>query len=198
MGRLNWETEILPRLRKNPFAATGVSLFFLFLLLAGIGSFFLIRAYEASYALLQAKERSLQVIWEEMAHRLPPAHRPFLRSETKAGIKKLLLQLPTQQEMPGLLERITKIGVASKLSFESFTPMPLVEHPFYIELPISLEVVGRYQPLVRFLKKMAAMPRLITLHDFVIEGVSIDRENQYSREILAMKMTIKLYRYRAS
>ena len=198
MERLNWDVQVLQRIRKGSVAAKFAVLFFFFLLLAGIGCFFLLQGYEASYAFLRAKERSLQVARQEMAHHLSPARRPFLQGETEANIKKLLLQLPTEQEMAGLLERVSKIGVASKLSFESFTPMPLVQHPIYIELPISLEVVGRYQQLVLFLKNIAAMPRLVTLHDFAIEGVSIDKENRYSREILAMKMTIKLYRYRAS
>ena len=116
----------------------------------------------------------------------------------------MLKQLPTQNEMPGLLEDISKTGIASGLVFELFAPLPEVLHDFYIELPIKTVMVGNYHQFAIFLSRVAQMSRIVTLHDFTIERWASDNgkpkdtldHQDTSGDQLRMEMTIKIYRYR--
>lgn len=110
---------------------------------------------------------------------------------------RILTQLPEKNEMPGLLEKISKTGVASGLRFELFAPQPEVAHDFYIELPIKISVVGTYFQLAMFISRVAEMTRIVTLHDFSIEGESSKDHKVVSGDELVMNITAKIYRYRA-
>lgn len=98
--------------------------------------------------------------------------------------------------MPGLLEEISKTGVASGLRFDLFAPQPEVVHDFYVELPIKIAVVGTYFQLAMFISRVAQMNRIVTLHDFTIEGVSSKDQKAVSGDELVMNITAKIYRYR--
>ncbi|MFC3908429.1 type 4a pilus biogenesis protein PilO [Legionella dresdenensis] len=114
----------------------------------------------------------------------------------------MLKQLPAQNEMPGLLEDISKTGVASGLTFERFAPEPEVKHDFYIELPIKIAVIGNYHELAVFLSRIAEMSRIVTLHDFDIKPVDAEKQQvkpakPAGGDQLKMEITAKIYRYRA-
>lgn len=110
----------------------------------------------------------------------------------------LLRQLPSKTEVPGLLEDITQIGVSSGLEFKLFDPKDEVKHDFYAELPVRITVTGDYHQLAHFVSRIAAMDRIVTLHDFNIEKEKNNKaENDalIKRELLQMDMTAKTYRY---
>lgn len=98
--------------------------------------------------------------------------------------------------MPGLLEDISKTGVASGLKFELFAPQPEVVHEFYVERPIKISVVGTYFQLAMFISRVAEMSRIVTLHDFSIAGLSSKDNKVVSEDELVMNITAKIYRYR--
>lgn len=108
----------------------------------------------------------------------------------------MLRQLPTQNEMPGLLEDISKTGITSGLTFLLFAPAPEITHDFYIELPIRIIVSGNYHQLAMFLSRVAEMNRIVTLHDFVLEPAPVDKKKPVQGEQLVMKITATIYRYR--
>ncbi len=103
----------------------------------------------------------------------------------------LVKQLPSDTEVPALLEDISQLGVDNGLEFESIDlgDEKIVE--FYAELPIKITVTGGYHSLANFVSGIAALPRIVTLHDF-----SLEPENQKDTSG-ALKMTIlaKTYRY---
>ncbi len=113
----------------------------------------------------------------------------------------MLKKLPSQNEMPALLEDISKTGIASGLTFQSFAPSPEVEHDFYYEMPIKITVIGTYQQLAMFISNIAKLGRIVTLHDIKIE--TITKENSgleptdLNKDQLVMSITAKIYRYRA-
>jgi type IV pilus assembly protein PilO len=109
----------------------------------------------------------------------------------------MLKQLPAKNEMPGLLEEISKTGVTSGLKFELFAPQPEITHDFYVELPIKISVTGSYFQLAMFLSRVGEMSRIVTLHDFNIQGVSSKDKKEVSADELVMNITAKIYRYRA-
>lgn len=110
-------------------------------------------------------------------------------AEMEQSFGALLRQLPSDTEVPGLLEDITRTGLGSGLEFEEIKLMPEVTQQFYIELPIQIRVVGGYHDLASFVSGVASLPRIVTLHDFEIKPVA-DGGSKLNMSIVA-----KTYRY---
>lgn len=102
----------------------------------------------------------------------------------------LLRQLPSDTEVPGLLEDITRTGLGSGLEFEEIKLLPEVTQQFYIELPIQITVTGAYHDLATFVSGVAGLPRIVTLHDFDLSPVTPENGSKLRMSILA-----KTYRY---
>lgn len=110
--------------------------------------------------------------------------------EMETSFGALLRQLPSDTEVPGLLEDITRTGLGSGLEFEEIKLLPEVAQQFYIELPIQIVVVGGYHDLATFVSGVSSLPRIVTLHDFAIKPV----EGQGSSK-LRMSILARTYRY---
>jgi type IV pilus assembly protein PilO len=108
--------------------------------------------------------------------------------ETSFGV--LLRQLPSDTEVPGLLEDITRTGLGSGLEFEEIKLLPEDSRQFYIELPIQITVTGAYHDLATFVSGVAGLPRIVTLHDFDIAPANPEGGTRLRMSILA-----KTYRY---
>ncbi len=110
--------------------------------------------------------------------------------EMEESFGALLRQLPSDTEVPGLLEDITRTGLGSGLEFEEIKLLPEVAQQFYIELPIQISVVGGYHDLATFVSGVSSLPRIVTLHDFEIKPVAPGSTSKLRMSILA-----KTYRY---
>lgn len=110
--------------------------------------------------------------------------------EMEESFGALLRQLPSDTEVPGLLEDITRTGLGSGLEFEEIKLQPESVKQFYIELPIQIVVVGGYHDLATFVSGVASLPRIVTLHDFEIKPVDKDSVSK-----LRMSIVAKTYRY---
>ena len=110
--------------------------------------------------------------------------------EMEVSFGTLLKQLPSDTEVPGLLEDITRTGLGSGLEFEEIKLLPEAAQQFYIELPIQIMVVGAYHDLATFVSGVASLPRIVTLHDFDLVPASNDSTSKLRMSILA-----KTYRY---
>ncbi|AVO56823.1 MULTISPECIES: type 4a pilus biogenesis protein PilO [Pseudomonas] len=103
----------------------------------------------------------------------------------------MLRQLPSDTEVPGLLEDISRTGLGSGLEFEEIKLLPELVQPFYVELPIQITVTGGYHELATFVSGVAGLPRIVTLHDFEIKPVTPEVGPKLRMNILA-----RTYRYK--
>ena len=110
--------------------------------------------------------------------------------EMEVSFGALLKQLPSDTEVPGLLEDITRTGLGSGLEFEEIKLLPEAAQQFYIELPIQITVVGAYHDLATFVSGVSSLPRIVTLHDFDLVPAGEDGSSKLRMSILA-----KTYRY---
>ena len=110
------------------------------------------------------------------------------RRQARAALTALLRRLPADTEVPGLIEDISKAAVANGLTIDSLTLGEEKPADLYLELPIALAVSGQYHQFGEFAADIAALSRLVTLHDFDIKAHS-------DREGLTMTITAKTYRY---
>lgn len=103
-------------------------------------------------------------------------------------LEEMVQQLPSETEMPGLLEEISGAARNSGLALRSITLKDEVEQEYFIELPMDIEIVGGYHDLANFINTVAQLPRIVTLHNFSIEQTEGNR--------LLMRLAAKTYRYR--
>ena len=108
--------------------------------------------------------------------------------EMQDSFGTMLRQLPSKTEVADLLVDITQTGLASGLKFDLFKPQQEQPKEFYAELPITLKVEGDYHQLGTFVSGIAALPRIVTLHD-------INISQQGKKGGLVMQATAKTYRY---
>lgn len=101
----------------------------------------------------------------------------------------LLKQLPKDTEVPGLLEDITEVAYGSGLSMQAISLQPEQVSEFYVELPIKIDVTGDYHDFGSFVSGVAALPRIVTLHNYAIK--------QADNGLLNMVIEAKTYRYKA-
>ena len=123
--------------------------------------------------------------------------------EMEKSFSALLAQLPKDTEVPGLLDDITNKGLDSGLSFQAIDLKQEKKAEFYVELPIEVKVVGGYHDFGTFVSGVAGLPRIVTLHDFVIvksskgkTTTSKDDDASQNSEELSMTITAKTYRYK--
>jgi len=102
----------------------------------------------------------------------------------------LLRQLPGKTEVPNLLVDISQTGLAAGLQEKLFQPAPEVKKDFYAELPIKIRLTGSYHQLGEFVSGIAALPRIVTLHD-----IDIKPDNKDAYDQLSLELTAKTYRY---
>lgn len=90
--------------------------------------------------------------------------------DLKSSLNALLEQLPSDSEVPDLLEEIGLLANGSGLAVESLSLEQEREATFYSELPIALKVTGGYHDFGHFIAGLAALPRIVTLQDFVLSS----------------------------
>jgi len=171
-------------------AKTIVGALLLVLVLAG-GYFFYIQDMQAQLDQARNAENTLKEQFSTKAFQaanLPAYKAQMVEMENTFGA--LLRQLPSDTEVPGLLEDITRTGLGSGLEFEEIKLLPESAQQFYIELPIQITVTGGYHDLATFVSGVASLPRIVTLHDFEIKPVDAKSPGKLRMSILA-----KTYRY---
>ena len=111
--------------------------------------------------------------------------------EIERSFGTMLRQLPGKTEIPNLLVDISQTGLASGLQEELFQPEGEIRRDFYAEKPIKIRLKGTYHEFGKFVSEIAALPRIVTLHDIEIKRDSNDSVG----ESLVLNVTAKTYRY---
>lgn len=114
--------------------------------------------------------------------------------EMERSFGALLLQLPSKTEVAELLVDISREGLKAGLEFELFKPGAEISKDFYAEYPINLRVVGTYHQFGNFASGIAALPRIVTLHNLKIAQQSKGKKGE-NNSMLTMEATANTYRY---
>jgi len=156
-----------------------------------LGYYYHIEGLQQQLAKIQAEEVELKKEFEKKAFQAAnlSAYRRQME-EMEESFGALVSQLPSDTEVPGLLEDITNKGLLNGLEISSIDLQKEQSREYYIELPILILATGSYHDLGAFISAMAGLPRIVTLHDFTIGSKSTD-SNQLNMRIIA-----KTYRYK--
>lgn len=110
------------------------------------------------------------------------------REDMEEQFGSLLRQLPSDTEVPGLIDDIDEAARQSGLEVEQLDPEPERAAEFYVEKPIRVVVKGRFHDLGEFVSSVSNLSRIVTLHDFEIKPQSGPSD-------LRMSILAKTYRY---
>ncbi|NIR28126.1 MAG: type 4a pilus biogenesis protein PilO [Gammaproteobacteria bacterium] len=173
-----------------PAAAKAVAVAFLFALVLAGGYWFDIRHQREYLAESQRKETELKKTFEQKqakAANLEAYKEQLAKMEESFGA--MLRQLPSKAEVAELLVDISQTGLANGLQFQLFKPQAERRREFYAELPIEIRVTGTYHDFGGFVSDVAALPRIVTLHNIKIKPGGGEGGR------LTMDLTAKTYRY---
>jgi type IV pilus assembly protein PilO len=111
-------------------------------------------------------------------------------AEIERDFGLMLRQLPGRTEVESLLVDISQTALGAGLEEKVFTPQAEIARDFYAELPITLRYTGSYHEIGEFVSNVAALARIVTLHNLRITPISIA-----DQEELQLDVTGKTYRY---
>ncbi|MGD8964032.1 MAG: type 4a pilus biogenesis protein PilO [Gammaproteobacteria bacterium] len=158
---------------------------------AGAVYYFVIKQKMPVLEAAQAQEQQLRGAFELKQRKAAnfDAYKAQL-AEIEESFGAMLRQLPGKTEVPSLLVDISQTGLAAGLEEELFRPQGELVREFYAELPITIRLSGTYHELARFVSDVAALPRIVTIHD-----VSLKKQKDGAGGDLVMDLTAKTYRY---
>jgi len=151
----------------------------------------------------QAEQKSLWATFDEKQRKAAnlEAYRQQL-AEIERTFGAMLRQLPGKTEVPSLLVDISQTGLAAGLQERLFQPGSETKMDFYAELPIKIQLTGGYHEFGQFVSGIAALPRIVTLHDIEITRGATRGSARSARgsapapsDSLTLNLTAKTYRY---
>ncbi len=163
-----------------------------FVVVTGLGVYWTIvkdKAPQLSRA--QEDEETLRVTFENKQRKAAnyDAYKRQL-SQIEQSFGTMLRQLPGETEIPSLIVDISQTGLAAGLQEKLFQPQAEIPKDFYAEKPIKIRLSGGYHEIANFVSGIAALPRIVTLHN-----INITPEGQDSYDRLSLEVTAKTYRY---
>jgi type IV pilus assembly protein PilO len=172
------------------FRAAVIALVFVAVAFAGIW-FTIVKDKAPVLKRAQAEEQELRVTFENKQRKAAnfDAYKAQL-TQIEQSFGTMLRQLPGETEIPSLIVDISQTGLAAGLQEKLFQPQAEIPKDFYAEKPIKIQLSGGYHELANFVSGIAALPRIVTLHD-----INITSERQGSYDSLSLEVTAKTYRY---
>ena len=156
-----------------PFSVKLTCWIFIILVIGALGYFVVIKPKLDAISNAHAQEQNLLNEFREKDSKLRNLQQYQVQlQEMEANFNQQLEQLPKETEIPGLVEDINVSGVNSGLKFKNIRLEPEIRQEFFIEQPISIEATGDYHSFGSFVSGIAALPRIVTLHDFDISASS--------------------------
>ena len=173
-----------------PFRVGAVAIVFVAVVAVGV-YWFVIQEEMPLLERAQQEELELRAQFEDRQRKAAnfDAYRAQL-AEIERDFGAMLRQLPGKTEVPSLLVDISQTGLGAGLEEQLFQPTGEIQKDFYAELPIRLRYTGSYHELGNFVSGIAALPRIVTLHDITIRPA-----NDSSPDELTLDVTAKTYRY---
>jgi type IV pilus assembly protein PilO len=191
------DPESIKRIGIAPLPIRIGAIILLVVIILGGGYWKAVKPVFAEIDQLEKKEIDLQEVFDQKQRKAAnlSAYKEQLE-EMKRSFGAMLRQLPNKTEVESLLVDISQAAAANSLKVDFFKPSAEIPKEFYAEYPISLRVFGRYHELAKFVSDVAALPRIVTLHDISIKpSKSKDKAPAAGSAELIMEMTAKTYRY---
>jgi type IV pilus assembly protein PilO len=175
-----------------PLAVRAGAVALCFVVLSAVATYVFV--YDEQVPELQKREDTEQQLRQEFKTKHSKAVNLEIYKQQLKDIERsfgaLLRQLPGKTEVPNLLVDISQTGLSAGLQEKLFQPQPEQRRDFYAEQPIKIRLTGSYHQFGEFVSGIAALPRIVTLHD-----IDIKPETNNAYDQLTLELTAKTYRY---
>lgn len=164
----------------------------IFAVVVGLGIYwFIVQDKAPQLDRVQQEEEQLRITFESKQRKAAnyDAYKAQL-AQIEQSFGTMLRQLPGETEIPSLIVDISQTGLAAGLQEKLFVPQAEMPRDFYAEKPIKIRLTGGYHEIGNFVSGIAALPRIVTLHD-----INITQENPAVFDSLSIEVTAKTYRY---
>ena len=175
-----------------PFVFRAAVIAIVFVAVLGLGVYwFIVKDKAPQLSRVQEEEQQLRLTFQNKQRKAAnyDAYKTQL-AQIEQSFGTMLRQLPGETEIPSLIVDISQTGLAAGLQEKLFVPQPEIPKDFYAEKPIKIRLEGGFHELANFVSGIAALPRIVTLHD-----ITITRVNDRRIDNLSMEVTAKTYRY---
>jgi type IV pilus assembly protein PilO len=163
-----------------------------FFLVTGLGTYwFIVKDKLPQLERAEGEEKELRLAFENKQKKAAnyDAYKKQL-ADIEQSFGTMLRQLPGETEIPSLIVDISQTGLAAGLQEKLFRPQAEMPRDFYAEKPISIRLSGGFHEVSKFVSGIAALPRIVTLHN-----INITPEKTGEYDDLSMEVTAKTYRY---
>lgn len=162
------------------------------------GFWFDTKELKAEYERAQREEVNLKQQFESKQKVMAniDAYREQL-DELRGMLAEMLQQLPTETEMPDLLEDVSRIGVENGLAFELFRPeSEFNEGGVFVSKPIAIRARANYHQFASFISDVSALSRIVTLEEVrITTSEQRGDTEQQDEDNLVIEATLQTYRY---
>ncbi len=172
------------------FRAAVIVITFIAVTFAGIW-FTIVKDKRPQLQAAQQEEQTLRVTFENKQRKAAnyDAYKAQL-AQIEQSFGTMLRQLPGETEIPSLIVDISQTGLAAGLQEKLFQPQSEIPKDFYAEKPIKIQLSGGYHEMANFVSGVAALPRIVTLHN-----INITPEERGVYDNLSLEVTAQTYRY---
>jgi len=175
-----------------PFVFRAGVIAIVFLVVLGLGTYwFIVKDKAPQLSRVQDEEQQLRLTFENKQRKAAnyDAYKSQL-AQIEQSFGTMLRQLPGKTEIPSLIVDISQTGLAAGLQEKLFVPQSEIPKDFYAEKPIKIRLTGGYHEIGNFVSGIAALPRIVTLHD-----IDITPEDNTEFDNLSIEVTAQTYRY---
>ncbi|EMT7409113.1 type 4a pilus biogenesis protein PilO [Neisseria gonorrhoeae] len=135
----------------------------------GLGYAGLFKSQMESLEEYEAKETELKNTYKQKS--IDAASLNNLRDELasiRSAFDIMLKQLPTDAEIPNLVQELHQAGSSNGLRLDSVMPQPPVDDGPIKKLPYSISITGNYEQISQFTRDVGSLSRIITLESLKI------------------------------
>ena len=175
-----------------PLAFRAAVIVLVFIAVVGLGIWFtIVKDKRPQLLRAEADQLALQTTFENKQRKAVnyDAYKAQLE-QIEQSFGTMLRQLPGETEIPSLIVDISQTGLAAGLQEKLFVPQAEIPKEFYAEKPIQIRLTGSYHEIGNFVSGIAALPRIVTLHN-----ITITPETSDAFDVLSMEVTAQTYRY---
>ena len=175
-----------------PVAFRAAVIVIVFAVVLGLGIYwFIIQDKAPQLDRIEEEEQQLRLTFENKQRKAAnyDAYKSQL-AQIEQSFGTMLRQLPGKTEIPSLIVDISQTGLAAGLQEKLFVPQGEIPKDFYAEKPIKIRLTGGYHEIGNFVSGIAALPRIVTLHD-----INITQEDATTFDNLSIEVTAQTYRY---
>ena len=161
-------------------------------LLAALSVMMWLVVSEQREAVMAAQRQEARLLSEYRSKASQAAFLPEMRDQLatlEGQVGRLRTMLPTDAEIPSLLDSISDAAADNRLTIETIRLRTAQAQAHYVEQPLDIQVRGGYHQLARFSADIASLPRMVTQHDFNLEPAD------GRGEALRLSLLARTYRY---